>query len=164
MKSKKIHMIGNAHIDPVWLWQWQEGFQEVKSSFRSALDRIKEFDDFVFTTSSAAFFEWIEHSDPRMFKEIEERVAEGRIELVGGWWVQPDCNLPGGESFVRQGLMGQHYFMKKFGKIATVGYNVDSFGHHNMLPQLLKKRSEEHTSELQSRPHLVCRLLLEKKK
>ena len=66
-------MIGNAHIDPVWLWRWQEGFQEVKSTFRSALDRMEEYEDFLFTSSSAAFYEWVEKSDPGMFQEIRDR-------------------------------------------------------------------------------------------
>jgi alpha-mannosidase len=138
-KDQTLHMIGNAHLDPVWLWQWQEGFQETKATFRSALDRMKEYEDFVFTSSSAANYEWIENNEPEMFEEIKERVKQGRWEIVGGWWVQPDCNIPGGESFVRQGLYGQHYFKEKFGVTAKVGYNVDSFGHHGMLPQILKK-------------------------
>jgi len=102
-------MIGNAHLDPVWLWQWQEGFQEAKATFRSALDRMNESVDFLFTSSSAAMYEWIEQNDPGMFQEIKERVAEGRWQIVGGWWIQPDCNIPSGESFVRQGLYGQRY-------------------------------------------------------
>lgn len=139
MKDVTLHMIGNAHIDPVWLWQWQEGFQEVKATFRSALDRLNECEDFVFISSSAAFYAWVEHNDPQMFEEITARIAEGRWQVVGGWWVQADCNLPSGESFVRQAVYGQHYFKEKFGITATVGYNVDSFGHHGMLPQILKQ-------------------------
>lgn len=138
-QEQTLHMIGNAHLDPVWLWQWQEGFQETKATFRSALDRMKESEDFLFTSSSAANYEWIEHHEPEMFEEIKQYIAEGRWEIVGGWWVQPDCNVPGGESFVRQGLYGQHYFQEKFGVTAKVGYNVDSFGHHGMLPQILRK-------------------------
>ncbi|MBD2872529.1 alpha-mannosidase [Paenibacillus sp. IB182493] len=132
-------MIGNAHLDPVWLWQWQEGFQETKATFRSALDRMKEYGDFLFTSSSAANYEWVERNEPGMFAEIKQRIEEGRWQIVGGWWIQPDCNIPGGESFVRQGLYGQRYFKEKFGVTAKVGYNVDSFGHHGMLPQILKK-------------------------
>lgn len=132
-------MIGNAHLDVVWLWPWQEGFGEVKATFRAVLDLMNDYDDFLFTSSSAALYEWIEHNDPAMFDEIKNRVAEGRWEIAGGWWVQPDCNLPSGESFVRQGLYGQRYFKEKLGVTATVGYNVDSFGHHAMLPQILHK-------------------------
>lgn len=139
MKDKKLHMIGNAHLDPVWLWNWQEGFQEVKATFRSALDRMNEDENFVFTCSSAAFYEWVERSNPQMFEEIRKRVAEGRWEVVGGWWIQPDCNIPSGESFVRQGLYGQRYFKEKLNTLATTGYNVDSFGHNGNLPQILKK-------------------------
>lgn len=136
---RNMFMIGNAHLDPVWLWRWQEGFQEVKATFRSALDRLKEYENFIFTSSSAAYYEWIEKNDPKMFQEIKARIEEGRWVICGGWWIQPDCNIPSGESFVRQGLMGQNYFKEKFGVTAKVGYNVDSFGHNGMLPQILKK-------------------------
>jgi len=132
-------MIGNAHIDPVWLWQWQEGFHEVKATFRSALDRMREYPDFKFVASSAALYEWVEMSDPAMFAEIQQRVAEGRWGIVGGWWVEPDCNIPSGESFVRHGLYGQRYFREKFNVIARTGFNIDSFGHAGTLPQILKK-------------------------
>jgi alpha-mannosidase len=129
-------MIGNGHLDPVWLWQWPEGFQEAKATVRSALDRMNEFPDFIFTSSSAAIYAWIEENDPAIFEEIKARIAEGRWKICGGWWIQPDCNIPGGESIVRHGLYGQHYFQEKFGLKATVGYNVDSFGHAGSFPQI----------------------------
>ncbi|HEU5055694.1 MAG TPA: glycoside hydrolase family 38 C-terminal domain-containing protein [Kofleriaceae bacterium] len=155
--AKKLHMVGNAHIDPVWLWTWQEGFQEVKATFRSALDRLTESDDLLFTASSACFYAWVEENDPEMFAEIRARVAEGRWCLAGGWWIEPDCNLPSGESFVRQGLLGQRYFLRAFGRTARVGYNPDAFGHAATLPQILKKsridaycflRPQRHEKEL----------------
>ena len=139
MKSKTLHMIGNAHIDPVWLWQWQEGFHEVHTTFRSALDRMNEDPDFKFTASSAVFYAWVEESDPDMFAEIRQRVMEGRWGLAGGWWIEPDCNIPSGESFARHALYAQRFFKEKFGITAHYGYAVDSFGHNAMLPQLLKK-------------------------
>lgn len=135
----KIHMIGNAHIDPVWLWSWQEGFAEIKATFASALERMKEFPDFIFTCACASYYKWVEENCPEMFEEIKQRVSEGRWEIVGGWWLQPDCNMPCGESYVRHSLYGQRYFLEKFGRIARVGYNVDSFGHSGMLPQILVK-------------------------
>jgi len=151
--SQKLFMIGNAHLDPVWLWQWQDGFHEAKATFRSALDRMREFPDFVFVSSSAAYFEWIEQNEPTMFAEIRQRIAEGRWQLVGGWWVEPDCNLPAGESFARQGLYGQRYFKEKFGVTARCGYNVDSFGHNAMLPQILKKSGMDRYVFLRPSPH-----------
>ena len=153
MKTRKLHMIGNAHVDPVWLWQWQEGFHEVKASFRSALDRMKEYPDFTFVASSAAFYKWVEESDPTMFAEIQQRVKEGRWGIVGGWWVEPDCNIPAGESFVRHGLYGQRYFKEKFGTTARTGFNIDSFGHAGTLPQILKKSGLDYYVFLRPMPH-----------
>jgi alpha-mannosidase len=153
IQGKTLYMIGNAHIDPVWLWRWPEGFHEVKATFRSALDRMKEYEEFVFVSSSAVFFDWVEKSDPQMFDEIRQRVREGRWLIVGGWWIEPDCNLPGGESFVRQALYGQHYFKDKFGITARVGYNVDSFGHHAMLPQILRRSGLEYYIFMRPMPH-----------
>ncbi|NLP47570.1 MAG: alpha-mannosidase [Clostridiales bacterium] len=138
MLKNKIFLIGNAHLDPVWLWRKTEGYAEIKATFRSALDIMKEFPDYVFTASSAAYYKWIEESEPHMFEEIKQRVEEGRWVIAGGLWVQPDCNIPNGESFARHLLYSQRYFLEKFGHIAKFGYNVDSFGHNGMLPQLLK--------------------------
>ncbi len=137
--EKKVYLIGNSHLDPVWLWRWQEGFAEIKATFRSALDRMKEFDDFKFTSACGAYYMWIEKSDKAMFDEIVTRVKEGRWCLVGGFLIQPDCNLPSGESFARHALITQRYFEEKFGVRAHIGYNVDSFGHNGNLPQILRK-------------------------
>ena len=134
----KIHLIGNAHLDPAWLWRWQEGFSEVLATFRSALDRMKEFDDFKFTSACSAYYMWVEKCDKEMFEEIKQRVKEGRWNIVGGWLIQPDCNIPSGESFARHGLISQRYFKEKFGVTATVGYNVDSFGHNGSIPKILR--------------------------
>jgi alpha-mannosidase len=137
--QRTLHAIGNAHIDPVWLWRWTEGLETIRATFASVLERMKEFPEFHFTSSSAAFYWLLEQTDPNMLALIRERVREGRWEIVGGWWVQPDCNIPCGESFVRHALYAQRYFQKTFGATATVGYNPDSFGHAGTLPQILRK-------------------------
>lgn len=149
----KLHLIGNAHLDPIWLWRWQEGFSEILATFRSALDRMKEFPDFKFTSACAVYYQWIEKIDPDMFKEIQERVKEGRWNIVGGWFLQPDCNTPSGESFARHGLISQRYFKEKFGVTAKTGYNVDSFGHNASLPQLLKKSGMDNYVFMRPMPH-----------
>src|SRR5581483_6877038 len=95
-QERVVHMIGNAHIDPVWLWQWPEGYQEVRATFAAALDRMDENPDFVFTHTSVLFLKWVEESAPSLFERIRERVAEGRWQVVGGWWIEPDCNIPSG--------------------------------------------------------------------
>jgi alpha-mannosidase len=151
--TRVLHLIGNSHIDPVWLWQWPEGYQEVRATFRSALDLMSHYPELIFTCDSAAYYEWIEEIDPGMFDEIQARVAEGRWEIVGGWWVEPDCNIPSGESFVRHGLISQRYFAEKFGRIATVGYNVDPFGHNAMLPQILRRSGMDSYVFMRPGPH-----------
>ncbi|MBQ6466508.1 MAG: alpha-mannosidase [Clostridia bacterium] len=137
--DNKIHLIGNAHLDPTWLWKKQEGCAEVLQTFQSAADRLKEYDGFVFTCSSACYYMWVEELKPELFEEIKKYVAEGRWVPVNGWWVQPDCNMPSAESFARQALYSQLYYYEKFGIICKTGYNVDSFGHCAMIPQFVKK-------------------------
>lgn len=153
MPVRVLHMIGNAHIDPVWLWRWQEGLQEARATFWSAIQRMDEYDDFVFTCDQVGLLEFVEESDPVLFEQIRKRVAEHRWVNVGGWWVEPDCNLPIGESFVRQGLYGQRYLHEKFGAKATVGLNADPFGHGATLPQILRKQGMEGYCFLRPGPH-----------
>ena len=138
-KDWDFYFVGNAHLDPVWMWQWQDGSCTAKGTIRSALDRMKEYPDFVFVCAASRVFEWIEEFCPEMFREIQERVKEGRFCIVGGWYVQPDCNNPSGESFARHSLYAQRYFKEKFGVTARTGYNVDSFGHCGTIPQILRK-------------------------
>lgn len=135
--NNKLHIVSNAHLDPIWLWRWQEGCGEVLQTFRSAVERIKEYKGMVFTCSSASYYKWVEEIDPELFAEIRKLVKKGKWVPVNGWWVQPDCNMPSAESFARQALYSQLYYYEKFGEICKTGYNVDSFGHNAMLPQLL---------------------------
>ena len=136
---KKLYMIGNTHFDPVWLWRWEEAMASIRATFRSALDRMNEEPDFIYSFATPPVFEWIRKTDLEMFQEIRQRVREGRWELAEGWWVQPDCYGASGESYVRQGLYGQRYLMEQFGKYSDCVFNIDSFGHSPMLPQILKK-------------------------
>ncbi len=137
--AEKYYLIGNAHLDPVWQWKISEGLSLIRSTFRSALDRMNEDGDYRFTSACAAYYLWIKESDPGMFDEIRARVREGRWGLTGGMWVQPDCNIPSGEAFCRHFLYSQKFYKEYFGRITNIGYNVDSFGHSAALPQLLKK-------------------------
>ena len=137
--THKLHYIGNAHLDPIWLWRWQEGFAEVKATFQSAVDRMKEYPEFIFTCSSAQYYKWVEENCPELFEEVKKFVKNGQWHITGGWWVQADCNMPSGEALARHALYSQRYFLEKFGVTAKVGYNVDSFGHCLSLPQILKK-------------------------
>lgn len=135
----RYYMIGNTHFDPVWLWRWDEAMASIRATFRSALDRMKETPEFIYSFATPPVFEWIRQTDPDLFAQIQQAVAEGRWELAEGWWVQPDCYGACGESYVRQGLYGQRWLLEHFGKTATCVFNIDSFGHSPMLPQILRK-------------------------
>ncbi|WP_323765790.1 glycoside hydrolase family 38 C-terminal domain-containing protein [Marinovum sp.] len=133
-----LHMIGNAHLDPVWLWRWQEGCAEAIGTCWAAIDRLEEGEGFVFSKGEAHIYAWIEALDPELFARIADYIAQRRWVVVNGWWIQPDCNIPSGESVIRQALYGKRYFREKFGIDVPTGYNVDSFGHPGTFPMLLR--------------------------
>lgn len=137
--SKTIYLICNAHIDPVWQWEWEEGAAEALSTFRVAARLCEEFDGFVFNHNEALLYRWIEEFEPALFARIQRLVKEGKWHIMGGWHLQPDCNMPSGEGFVRQIAAGRAYFLEKFGVAPTTAINFDPFGHTRGLVQIMKK-------------------------
>lgn len=137
--NKRIHMICNAHLDPVWQWTWEEGAAETLSTFRVAARLCRQFDGFVFNHNEALLYRWIEEYEPALFAEIQSLVREGKWHIMGGWHLQPDCNMPSGEGFVRQILSGRQYFKEKFDAEPTTAINFDPFGHTRGLVQILAK-------------------------
>lgn len=150
--NKDHYFIGHAHLDPAWSWRWQEGSCVIKATVQSALDRMREYPDFTFMLPTALHIGWIEEFCPEMFEEVKARIAEGRILLVGGTYVEPDENIPSGEGLARQFLYTQRYFYRKFGKIARVGFNPDTFGHNEMMPQILKKSGIDNYTFMRPEP------------
>jgi alpha-mannosidase len=136
---KKIHLICNAHLDPVWLWEWEEGAAEAISTFRSAAELCENNKAFVFNHNEVILYEWVKEYEPKLFERIKKLVKAGRWHIMGGWYLQPDCNMPSGESLVRQILTGRQYFKKNFGVKPTTAINFDSFGHSRGLVQILAK-------------------------
>src|SRR5204863_1164110 len=113
------------------------------STFRTAVDLLDEFPEFIFNHNESLVYEWVEEYDPPLFERIRQLVRAGRWNITGGWYLQPDCNLPGGETLVRVILEGRRYFQEKFGVCPPVAYNFDTFGHPGSLPQLLKQSGFE---------------------
>lgn len=141
--GRRIHLVCNAHLDPVWLWDREEGIAETISTFRSAADFCEEFYGFVFNHNESILYEWIEEHDPRLFERIRKLVEKGRWHIMGGWYLQPDCNMPCGESLVRQVLEGKRYFAQKFNATQHTAINFDSFGHSRGLVQLIRKAGQD---------------------
>ncbi|HEY4843155.1 MAG TPA: glycoside hydrolase family 38 C-terminal domain-containing protein [Terriglobales bacterium] len=139
LKQFTVRAIGNSHIDMAWLWPWTETVEVVRNTFQSVLDLMREYPDLKFTMSSARTYEWMQEKYPDLFDQIKQRVKEGRWEVIGGMWVEPDLNMPDGESLVRQILVGKRYFKKNFGADIKIGWNPDSFGYNWQLPQIYKK-------------------------
>jgi alpha-mannosidase len=139
LRQITFHLTGNSHIDAAWLWPWTETVDVVKRTFGTALQLMNEYPNYTYTQSAAAYNEWIAEKYPEMNAEIQNRISEGRWEIVGGMWVEPDLNLPDGESLVRQLLVGKRWYMKAYGVDVRVGWNPDSFGYTWQLPQIFKK-------------------------
>ena len=138
-----VHLVCNAHLDPIWMWPWEEGAREAISTFRTAADFCDEYPRFIFNHNESVLYEWVEEYDPALFARLQGLVKAGRWHIAGGWYLQPDCNLPGGETFVRLISVARRYFADKFGARPTVAYNFDPFGHHGSLPQILRQTGYE---------------------
>src|SRR5215210_468985 len=134
----RLALTGHAHLDLAWLWPVAETRRKARRTFASVLGLMDRYEDFVFNQSSAQLYRWIEDDDPGLFGRIQERVEEGRWEPVGGSWVEPDCQIPSGESFVRQLFYGQRYVRDRFGRRSTVAWFPDTFGYSPGIPQLLR--------------------------
>jgi alpha-mannosidase len=134
----RLALTGHAHLDLAWLWPVAETRRKARRTFASVLGLMDRYEDFVFNQSSAQLYRWIEDDDPTLFGRVKERVAEGRWEPVGGSWVEPDCQIPSGESFARQLFYGQRYFQDTFGRRCTVAWFPDTFGYSPGIPQLLR--------------------------
>ena len=146
---KNVYLICNAHIDPMWLWEWEEGASTALSTFRSAVSFCEEYGAFVFNHNEVLLYKWIEEYEPELFERIKVQVQAGRWKVIGGWYLQPDCLMPSGEGFVRQIYEGNKYFEEKFGVDFKTAVNFDSFGHTRGLVQIMAKFGYEN--------YLVCR-------
>jgi len=138
MARLRVHLICNAHLDPVWQWRWEEGASEAIATFRNAAILLREHKGFIFNHNEAVLYRWVEKYDPALFREIQTLVRKGRWSIAGGWYLQPDVNMPGLESLIRQIAEGRRFFREKFRAKPRVAYNFDSFGHSGGLPQVLK--------------------------
>jgi len=141
---KVLHVIGHSHIDAAWLWPWRDGADAVLNTFRSALNRMNENPEFCYSHSSSQHYRWVQQADPQMFAEVQRRIREGRWEVVGAWPVEPDCNIPATESFVRHCLYGKEFCQQALGVDVKIGFNPDSFGHAAGLPLILKRAGYEY--------------------
>ena len=148
--TKKVRMICNAHIDPIWQWEWEEGASAALSTFQSAANLLNKH-DYIFCHNEVTLYKYTEKYAPALFREIQSLVKEGKWHIMGGWFLQPDCIMPCGEGIVRQIREGEIYFKEKFGVKPTAAVNFDPFGHSRGIVQIMAKCGQ--TGYLFMRPY-----------
>ncbi len=140
IRRDTLHLVGNSHIDAAWLWPWSETSTDViPNTWRTSLKLAAMFPGYVFAASAAAYYDAMDHLFPTLADSLRAAVDAGQWALVGGWWLEPDQNIPSGEDLARQGLYGQRYFQHRYGHRARVGWTPDSFGYPWTLPQIYRQ-------------------------
>nr|MCR4718653.1 alpha-mannosidase [Bacillota bacterium] len=134
-----IDCIGHTHIDVAWLWTYAQTREKVQRSFSTVLSLMKKYSNYTFMTSQPQLLEYLKEEAPDVYAEFKEYVKQGRIEVEGAMWVEPDCNLSSGESLVRQLIFGKKFFKDEFGIDSKILWLPDVFGYNAALPQILKK-------------------------
>ncbi len=134
-----MHMVGQSHIDIAWLWPIKETVRKASRTFSTVCALMDRYPDFYYSQSQPILYAFVKQNYPELYENIKRRIAEGRWELVGGMWVEPDLNLPSGESLVRQILIGQRFYEEEFGRRSGIEWLPDTFGYCASLPQLLKQ-------------------------
>jgi alpha-mannosidase len=134
----ELSAVGHAHIDTAWLWPLGETYRKCVRTFSSQARYMDRYPAFRFACSQAQQYAWIRDREPELYARIRERIARGQWLPVGGTWVEPDCNLPSGESLVRQFLHGQRFFERELGRRCTEFWNPDVFGYNAQLPQIMR--------------------------
>jgi alpha-mannosidase len=141
--AHRISAVGHAHIDTAWLWPLREAARKCARSFANAVTLMEEYPDFELVCSAARHLAWVEDAHPALFERIRDRVAAGQFQPVGGMWVEADCNMPSGESLVRQIVHGQRWYLSRFGQECREAWLPDGFGFPASLPQILAEAGME---------------------
>ncbi|AIQ50270.1 alpha-mannosidase [Paenibacillus sp. FSL R7-0331] len=134
-----LTMLGHTHIDVAWLWQLKHTREKAARSFSTVLRLMQEYPEYQFMQSQPQLYAYLEQDYPELFGQIKERIKEGRWEPEGAMWLESDCNIPSGESLVRQILTGKRYFREQFGIESKYLWLPDVFGYSWALPQILRK-------------------------
>ncbi|MCJ7842953.1 glycosyl hydrolase-related protein [Lederbergia sp. NSJ-179] len=155
-----ISAIGHAHIDLAWLWPIRETIRKGARTFSTVLRNMEKYPDYIFGASQPQLYQWMKDYYPELYQQIKQRIVEGRWEVQGGMWVEPDSNIPSGESLIRQVLHGKKFFAEEFNKDVKTLWVPDIFGYTASLPQILKQSGIDYVmtqklswSEYNDHPH-----------
>ena len=134
-----VSAVGHTHIDIAWLWTVDQTREKAVRSFSTVLELMDRYPDYKFMSSQPILYQFVKEQEPELYERIRERVREGRWETDGAMWLESDCNLPAGESLVRQIIKGEQFFMEEFGIPSRCLWLPDVFGYSAAIPQILKK-------------------------
>jgi alpha-mannosidase len=135
----RVSAVGHAHLDTAWLWPLRETVRKCARTFSTALRLMSEYPEYRFACSQAVHLQWMKDDYPDLWESIREQVSAGRFVPTGCMWVEPDCNLPSGESLVRQVVYGKRFYLDEFGIEARGAWLPDTFGFTAALPQILRR-------------------------
>lgn len=138
-KGLVVTTIGHTHIDVAWLWSVDQTREKVVRSFSTVLNYMDQYPEYKFMSSQPQLYAFLKEKEPKLYERVKEKVKEGRWEVDGGMWLEADCNIPSGESLVRQFLYGETFIREEFGKKSKTLWLPDVFGYSAALPQILKK-------------------------
>ena len=133
-----LSAVGHAHIDTAWLWPLAETKRKCYRTFATAVRYMEDYPDYIFACSQAQQWEWMKQYQPVLYEKMKAKAKAGKFVPAGGTWVEPDCNIPSGESLVRQFLFGQRFFKKELGVTCNEFWNPDVFGYSGALPQIIR--------------------------
>ncbi|KAJ1721115.1 Glycoside hydrolase, 38 vacuolar alpha mannosidase [Coemansia erecta] len=136
--AHSVFAVGNCHIDTAWLWPYAETKRKSARSWATQLNLMDDYPEYRFAASQAQQFQWLLENYPSLFERIQKKSKDGQFIPIGGTWVEMDCNLPSGESLVRQFLLGQQFFKQHFGEYCDVFWLPDTFGYSSQLPQIVR--------------------------
>ncbi len=134
-----VNCIGHTHIDVAWLWNYAQTREKVQRSFATVLKFMEQYPEYKFMSSQPQLYKYLKEEAPRLYERVKQAVKEGRWEVEGAMWLEADCNLISGESFIRQLLHGKKFIKDEFGKESEILWLPDVFGYSAALPQILKK-------------------------
>lgn len=134
-----VTCIGHTHIDVAWLWRLKHTREKCARSFSTVLRLMERYPEYIFLQTQPQLYEYVKNDYPELYEAIKQKVADGNWEVDGGMWLEADCNIPSGESLVRQILVGSRFIKEEFNKDVDYLWLPDVFGYSWALPQILKK-------------------------
>ena len=139
----QVTAVGHSHLDLAWLWRLRESYRKAKRTLSNMIYLLERYPDFSFVIPQPQQLEWVKEQDPKLYEKVKKYANEGRIEIVGGGWVENDTNVPCDESLVRQELYGQKFWQEEFGHYVRLRWLPDTFGYSGCLPQILKLSGQD---------------------